>query len=299
MTVHSREYRGEADYNRVLDLLRESYKIAGPWFSWSMEHWHLLHNAIHYGEPGWEAGMRVWETSEGKLVGVVIPEGGKDIYLQVHPDYRQIEPEMLDWAEARFGALKLFAAGWDERRYDLLAARGYANKGPAWNHYRYRFGEQPVPAGQLPPGYRIRSLNREDPEERMRVEVCSVATWGRGGEANPDLATLIAQTRSYRQDLDLVVEAPDGSIAAFCIVWYDPELRIGIFEPVGTHPNHRRLGLGKSMMWEGFRRTEALGAKAIYVTAWATSPHANALYRSTGAVHVACDIHWTWEPGAL
>jgi len=171
-------------------------------------------------------------------------------------------------------------------------------RGPAWNHDRFPLDRQPVPERQSPPGYTVRSANRLDPEERMRLEVTSIATWGRGGVANPDLAMLIMQTRSYRRDLDLVVEAPDGSVASFCVVWIDPVLRIGVFEPVGTHPDHRGRGLAKAMMWEGFRRAKALGARAVYVDAWATSPHANALYKSTGKVHFATDMYWKRESAA-
>ena len=47
---------------------------------------------------------------------------------------------------------------------------------------------------------------------------------------------------------------PDGELAAFCTVWVDPETRTAVFEPVGTHPNHQKRGLGKAVMTEGLRR---------------------------------------------
>ena len=45
----------------------------------------------------------------------------------------------------------------------------------------------------------------------------------------------------YRFEDDLVVEAPDGSLAAFAMAWWDPAAKVGEFEPVGTHPDHQRL----------------------------------------------------------
>ena len=42
-------------------------------------------------------------------------------------------------------------------------------------------------------------------------------------------------------------------------VTYDEANRRGIFEPVVTHPDHRRRGLARALMLEGMRRARALG----------------------------------------
>ena len=55
----------------------------------------------------------------------------------------------------------------------------------------------------------------------------------------------------YCHNLDIVAIAPDGQIGAFCIVWMDPVNKVGLFEPVGTHPDYQRKGLGKAVMVEG------------------------------------------------
>jgi mycothiol synthase len=103
---------------------------------------------------------------------------------------------------------------------------------------------------------RIAVENREDP------------TWYRNIQTAP----------SYRRDLDLVAIAPDGEIAAFCTVWFDDVTRSAIFEPVATVPRHQRRGLGKSVMTEGLRRLQRLGATLVFVSGY--SPAANALYQS-------------------
>jgi GNAT superfamily N-acetyltransferase len=64
----------------------------------------------------------------------------------------------------------------------------------------------------------------------------------------------------YRRDLDLVVEAPAGEIAAFACLWYDDVTRACTFEPVGTTPEHQRRGLAKAVIAEGMRRAKELGA---------------------------------------
>lgn len=50
------------------------------------------------------------------------------------------------------------------------------------------------------------------------------------------------------------------AFAAFCTLWYDEATRTAAFEPVGTHPEHQRTGLGKALMAEGLRRVRDLGA---------------------------------------
>ncbi|MBP8048414.1 MAG: GNAT family N-acetyltransferase [Anaerolineales bacterium] len=56
--------------------------------------------------------------------------------------------------------------------------------------------------------------------------------------------------------------------------------RTAVFEPVGTHPNHQKRGLGKMVMSEGLRRAHKLGATLATVSSY--SPAAYALYDSMG-----------------
>ena len=55
-------------------------------------------------------------------------------------------------------------------------------------------------------------------------------------------ANAATQAWPYRSDLDCVVEAPDGTFAAYVLCWYDEDNGVGEFEPVGTHPDYRRRG---------------------------------------------------------
>ena len=84
----------------------------------------------------------------------------------------------------------------------------------------------------------------------------------------------------YRRDLDIVAVAPDGELAAFCTVWFDDVTRTAVFEPVGTHPDHQKRGLGKAVMSEGLRRAQRLGATLATVSSYGEGAHA--LYESMG-----------------
>jgi len=58
--------------------------------------------------------------------------------------------------------------------------------------------------------------------------------------------------------------APDDRFASCCIVWYDEMNRTGTLEPVATHPDFRRMGLGGEVVLEAVRRAAALGAEKVY-----------------------------------
>ncbi|MEX2314375.1 MAG: GNAT family N-acetyltransferase, partial [Thermomicrobiales bacterium] len=91
----------------------------------------------------------------------------------------------------------------------------------------------------------------------------------------------------------LVAEAPDGTIAAFCIVWLDAENAHGVIEPVGCRSAHRRRGLSKSVVFEGMRRIRDLGALTASVLSHPSEVSANRLYTSAGFVDAGVDVEWT------
>jgi GNAT superfamily N-acetyltransferase len=69
----------------------------------------------------------------------------------------------------------------------------------------------------------------------------------------------------YEQDLDLVVEAPDGTLAACCIAWWDPAAGCAEIEPLGVAPDHRRRGLATAMCKEVAARVAALGGNQVFI----------------------------------
>jgi ribosomal protein S18 acetylase RimI-like enzyme len=97
---------------------------------------------------------------------------------------------------------------------------------------------------------------------------------------------------TYRPELDLIVEAPGGSVAAYCIVWLDEVNAHGVFEPVGCHSAHRQRGLTKAVMYEGMRRLREMSAVTASVLSDPSEVAANRLYASVG--FTALDINRYW-----
>lgn len=310
MTIQHRAYRGEEDFQRVRELLIESLSITKRIHNWWLDRWEICRfggNVLEElaGTRSWEADVHVWEeVGQGapKLVGVVNPEDGGDFFLQVHPHYRRIEDEMLAWVDQHHRAkrpqdaerwvLNTFAYEYDVQRAALLRRWGYEDRGPC-EYARTRSLDAPIPELRLPNGYSVRSMQNATDEDWARRAAVANASFN-SSRHTAETVQVLQRAPSYHLDLDLATVAPDGTFASFCIVWFGAENRRGWYEPVGTHPEHRRLGLASAVINEGLRRIKALGAMTAGVGSGYGSP-ANRLYEATGFVDYEVGHHWQKE----
>ena len=127
-----------------------------------------------------------------------------------------------------------------------------------------------------------------DADMAARVAVHQASWHELGTRITQETYANVVLTWPYRPDLDLVVEAPDGSYAAFALAWYDPENRVGELEPVGTDPRFRRRGLGRAVNLFGLERLREVGALSCHrwVPGRRRAPGAEAAVR-VGRLHGA------------
>lgn len=292
----------KGDYQKIMNFLGEMYAIHQNQHCWLPARWeyteyHVNPLYIERGWLSWEPFIRIWED-EGRIVGISHVEDTCNAFLQIRPDYRQLEPEMIEWAEQNIAKptsnginmkIKIWVNDSDEYRQGLLAQRGY-RKGKTCNYMNVQDidGEYEP---QLSDGYVLRSM-AEDVDLLKRLNVIHKAFHPES--EYPELTGSFLKMLTapmYRPDLDIVTEYRDGSLGSACIVWYDSTLQIGMFEPVGTHPEHQRKGLGKAVLIEGLRRLKQLGAKKVYVESYGDERYA--FYCSAG--FKAYDKDYPWE----
>jgi len=298
MLIDSKPFEREDDYWLIRSMLieiaadrsRDHYCTIGD-----LDWWRSTEedpDAIHR--------MHIWSDGE-RTVAVAWPDGDSSAEIVVHPDYPELLPAVLEWAEhnATHGKDKdaITFETWSNRqdvvRNEALCSRGYEQGQPVYRNYAMTvFNNSPSPV--LPCGYAIRDMrDATDEDIQQRVEVHRAAFAPSKMTTDKHKRAMAATT--YRPEGDLVVVADDGSFAAFTIVWFDETNKTGLFEPVGTHPDHQRRGLGRAIMAEGLRRVAALGATRALVTSGANNDASNALYTRSGFEPVDETISWTMK----
>jgi ribosomal protein S18 acetylase RimI-like enzyme len=209
-------------------------------------------------------------------------ERPSELMLQIDPAHAGLADEVLDWAEQLASVpLQVGVAGTETAVADALIRRGYLRQdGPFFCCLGMRLADT-LASPRLPAGYRIREVSG-DKDAAGWVAVHRSAFPGSRFDAAR--RSQLMRVHPYRPDLDLVVEAPDGSLAAYCLGWYDQRNRVGEFEPVGTHPEHRRLGLAAAVNTAVLHRFTAAGGQraVVYARGDAAYPVPRRLYESLG-----------------
>ncbi|MFF4866886.1 GNAT family N-acetyltransferase [Streptomyces sp. NPDC001231] len=144
--------------------------------------------------------------------------------------------------------------------------------------------EQPV----LPDGFRFRTADEAGPQAAVQAHVDAWAPSPYTAEGYEG----VRRTPPYRGDLHVLVEAPDGTMAASTIMWLDEANRTAEFEPVGTHPDYWRLGLGRAMLLHGMHLAREAGAHHMTVACLGAPghPQARGLYYSVGFREFTRDV---------
>ena len=75
---------------------------------------------------------------------------------------------------------------------------------------------------------------------------------------------------------------PNEALAAFTVTWHDSVNRTGLLEPVGTHPDHRRRGLGRAVVLHTMHQMRAAGMTHATVANSGTNEASRKLYRAWG-----------------
>jgi GNAT superfamily N-acetyltransferase len=304
----ARPYRNdETDWWAIRGLLVRTFATTSPGWNWDIRRWDGKRFHNEDGRvPSWIAeGIGLWETAAGALVGVVHGEGRGEAFFELDPAFRHLEPSMLDWAEARLaiataGRRSLETTVWDDdpARIELLAARGFDRLDDGvWMH-RLRFDAwtRPAEAGAAE-GYRMRTTSDATlTADAARMAALLNAAFGRTSHTPAEYERFASGSPSFRHELNLVAEAPDGSFAAHVGVTLDEENRHGIVEPVCTHPDHLRRGLAGTLLLDGLRRVRELGAMTASVDTGDMEP-ANALYRAVGFTESRRGHGWRLDLG--
>ncbi|HEX5113686.1 MAG TPA: GNAT family N-acetyltransferase [Pseudonocardiaceae bacterium] len=220
---------------------------------------------------------------------------------QVHPDRPRLLDDILDWgdAEAAGTELRSVARAADGDALARLAAHGYSvdeqtASGEGYWAQLNRRDLADVPEPVLPEGFRFRTAGEVGPQGAVRAhhDAWYPSSFTDLGYAN------VRPMWPYRDDLHVLVEAPDGTLAATAMMWLDEANRTAEFEPVGTHPDFRQQHLGSALLYHGMHVARAAGADTMIVSCLGAPayPAAKALYYGVGFREFTRDVPQVKRP---
>jgi mycothiol synthase len=234
--------------------------------------------------------LTIWEDTSGIAAWVLASPLHHGYDAQVRSDLRtpEFEREVLVYAEAETRRLmsdheisteRLDGEAYrcDTARAVLLTELGWVRDGePPW--VLNRVALSPLAEPQVPHGYAIRAVRgiQEAPSLGAVHGASFGSTW------TPEMYSKVMRSPGYAPEREFVAEAADGTLAAFIVTWHDHLNRTGLFEPVGTHRDHRRRGLGKALLLFAMSAMATEGMEYATVVNEGTNEASGALYASVG-----------------
>ena len=282
-------YSGPDDLYRAQAALMQWTRIAGDCnYLHKGDVGHQLFNTC-YGYDKGEV-FRYWLDADGELVAFVLLGPHWEFFnLQVAPSLRGsaehvalfefCERESLRLAKLLNTGLKnlyVDVCDCDPAYSAFVEARGFQREKHGITLTRHDL--EALPGAQLPPGFRFHEATAADIDQLVDLHNHSFADkW--------NAASYGKVFNAPHMEYEWVVLAPDGRFAAFVNLWVDQVNRSLLFEPVGTHADFRRQGLGKALMVYAMRRMKAeQGIESAYVGHEPAdkNPASVALYASVG-----------------
>lgn len=239
---------------------------------------------------GWAALPRQVRRSDGSIRNVT----DSTLAYQIHPDHLALIDDVIDWYDDVAAGLDRMAFPTDAEEHALKrwAAHGYEPDPDAlsdtgdWTQLNRR-DLADIQSPVLPEGFHFRTADEVGPAAAVQAHLAAWAPSTYSAQAYED----VRATAAYRGDLHILVEAPDGTMAASTIMWFDPANKSVEFEPVGTHPAYRRQGLASAMMLHAMHQARTAGATHATVVCLGAQGHpsARALYYSLGFREISRD----------
>ena len=274
------DFDGQADMASLLSLVGRA-RSTDP------------HASLHPGGLQWllrrlgrdDFAVHRW-TDDDALAGFTVFDSGYVLIQAAHPSVDSYVALLrgTETHHRQLGATAVEVSVWEEDGEMLSQLRdlGYESSGT--------YGQELVHATRvaprrptLPNGFSMRWL---EPELDAAYVELHRAAWSTRAPStyNREMHASVTSMPDFERELVPIIAAPDGTLAAYCIAWFDPRTRTTEIEPLGTRPEYRRLGLARAISEEVVRRSAERGANSVMVWSVDKLPDARRVYESAGFV---------------
>lgn len=215
------------------------------------------------------ANTRLW-LDGGQLIGWAFVDEFNNLLWELDNRYEDaLGVQLVEWGEA---CLRKALARGESTTLDASCRDDYAERIAFLKRHGFRQTEtttirmvrdlsKPVPEPALPPGFTIRLL--AGPQEAEAVAAMHRLAFGTEYMTTENRLAIM-NTSAYDPALDLVVIAPDGTIAANCICSANEQQKTGATDPVAAHPRCQGMGLARALLAKGMQLLKERGMLSVH-----------------------------------
>jgi ribosomal protein S18 acetylase RimI-like enzyme len=293
MKIIPRPYQGLKDFiamTSILTIGRKTDKSSHYVHTGDLSWWMFY---SEYEDEHWNEHICLWERDSQTIGWTLLDPDWCSFDVYLFPELRgsRVEEYILDQSIQCLNKIvrqqdgteirTFWVAEHDYERVSQLEQRGF-RRGKYAMWYLEHLLEEQIPEAQLPNGYSLRQV-AGDADVQPRAAAAHQAFGScRSFEEYLPRYQRFTDSPVYDANLDLVTVTPEGDFSSFCIAWPDPVNHVGLFEPVGTHPDFQSQGLGKAVVTEGLRQLQNCGMERAAVCVEADNQKAQGLYETLG-----------------
>jgi mycothiol synthase len=303
-TVIMRSYTGEADLAAIADLQNACETVDRLGEGTSVDELRT-----EFADPRLDTtrDLQLWEDADGRLIGFgqlwvleSVDELDTRLWFFVHHDARDhdLEIQILAWAAERLreaarerprpARLKVQVREDQTERLALMRDQGFTIA--RYSFTMARSLDEPIDAPRVPEGFTLREVaGPHEAEAWVEMFNLSFIDHPNHHPWKADLVHHYLNEPIYRQDLNLIAVAPDGTFAGFCWSLINPEENArsgrseGEIDLLGTRRGFRKIGLGRALLLATLQRLKHSGVTTAKLSVAANNPTgALQLYESAG-----------------
>ena len=261
----SRIYKDEKDFQIILDLIA---RVRPP--AYLNDFPGKVDLEEKFATAAVCANTKLWFEDDQPIAWACVDEYNNLLWELDNPYEEWIGAELVEWgascirkklANGESSTLDTNCREDYTARISFLQRHGFQQTGDT-NVAMTRSLFTPIPDPVLPQGFAIRPIKGVE-------EAAAVATMHRAAFGTEYMTTenrlIIMNTSEYDPTLDLLAIAPNGDIAAYCSCSVNNETKIGMTDPVATHPTYQRLGLSRALLLTGMRLLKEGGMASAHL----------------------------------
>ena len=102
MPIKSRTYNKTTDFIPIMKFLAELYQRTKSYENWFPDRFENSSDSREDGVQIWEEGS----STDKKIIALTTRDSPRDFFLNVDPNYRHVEREMIEWINANYKKMK-------------------------------------------------------------------------------------------------------------------------------------------------------------------------------------------------